>query len=155
MHKTARTGTSDRAKTRRSRRSRGRRLSPRRSTRTTTSRAQETPSQDRRHPGNGACPKERYLAQDKRSQARSRMPARRHRRSRTPSHRQRRTGETWKRTSRSKASYIVHDVTDEKAPPDDERQDQGQSSACPEVLIGKRLPPAQPICRQNAQTNGN
>ena len=42
-----------------------------------------------------------------------------------PFRKQMRTGETRARTSRPEAHDVVHDVTDEKAPPDDERKDRG------------------------------
>src|SRR5579862_1633886 len=56
------------------------------------------------------------------------------------------------RTS-SEAPDVVDDVTDEEAPPNNERKDSGQGCLDLAALIDTRLTPADPICRQHAQAD--
>src|SRR5262249_25443113 len=46
-------------------------------------------------------------------------------------------------------------VTDEEAPPNNERQNGGQGRRCPVAFIGKWLTPAYPICWQQAEADRN
>jgi hypothetical protein len=56
-------------------------------------------------------------------------------------------------TSRPKTHDVIHDVTDEKAPPNNKPKDRGQSRRCPAALIGMRPPPTYPICWQQAEAD--
>src|SRR6476660_3485105 len=58
---------------------------------------------------------------------------------------------TGARTSRREASDVVHDMSDQKAPPDDEGKDRGQGGSRSRGFVGTRLPPANPVSRQECQ----
>src|SRR5208282_5324673 len=68
---------------------------------------------------------------------------------------QTRTGGSRAWTSRPEAHHVVQDMTDEKAPPDDESQDRGQGGPRSSALVDKRPPPGGPIGRQQAQAYGD
>ena len=46
-------------------------------------------------------------------------------------------------------------MTDQKAPPDDEGKDRGQRGARSRGFAGTRLPPANPVGRQQRQPDGD
>src|SRR6516164_10203519 len=72
-----------------------------------------------------------------------------------PSRRPGRSGGRPDWTSRSEPHDIVRDVTDEEAPPNNERQNGCQRRRCPVAFIGKWLTPAYPICWQQAEADRN
>src|SRR6266404_7328427 len=74
---------------------------------------------------------------------------------RTPFRMRIQTSETSATTSRPKAHDVVHDVTNQEAPPDDESKDGGQGSARQGGLVCARPPPANPIGRQQSQPDGD
>src|SRR5215472_16819802 len=72
-----------------------------------------------------------------------------------PSRRPGRSGGTPGWSSRSEPHDIVRDVTDEEAPPNNERQNGGQGRGYAVAFNGKRLTPAYPICWQQAEADRN
>src|SRR5271154_4540609 len=70
-----------------------------------------------------------------------------------PSRRQRRSDGMLRRKSLAKAHEIVSDVSDEKIPPDDEPQEGRQNSARPYLGVCPRPTPANPIGREQCQTD--
>src|SRR5262245_21510599 len=68
---------------------------------------------------------------------------------------QMRSGETRARTSRPEASDVVHDVSDQKAPPDDEGKDRGHGGSRSRGFLRARLPPANPVSRQECQPDSD
>src|SRR5215472_14203133 len=72
-----------------------------------------------------------------------------------PCRRPGRSGGTLDWTSRSEPHDVVRDVADEKAPPNNERENDGQGRRCPITFIGKWLTPAYPICWQQAEADRN
>src|SRR5262249_57954353 len=68
---------------------------------------------------------------------------------------QMRTCETRARASWPEAHGIVQDVSDQKAPPDDEGKDQGQGGRRSGRLVDSLLSPTNPIGRQQRQSDGD
>jgi hypothetical protein len=68
---------------------------------------------------------------------------------------QMRTCETRARASWPEAHDIVQDVSDQKAPPDDEGKDQGQGGRRSGRFVGSLLSPTNPIGWQQRQSDGD
>src|SRR6476646_3969439 len=68
---------------------------------------------------------------------------------------QMRSGETRARTSCPEASDVVHDVSDQKAPPDDEGKDRGHGGSRSRGFVGTRLPPTNPVGRKECQPDSD
>jgi hypothetical protein len=65
-----------------------------------------------------------------------------------------RTGDMPNRTLPPEASDIVHDVTNEEGPPDDECKEQSQGSAYMIAATINRLTPTRPVCGEHTQAYG-
>src|SRR5580765_8052104 len=72
-----------------------------------------------------------------------------------PTRMQMRSGEMVARKSRPEASDVVHDVSDQKAPPDDEGKDERHGRSRSRGFVGTRPPPANPVSRQECQPDGD
>ena len=72
-----------------------------------------------------------------------------------PTRMQMRTCETTARASSPETHDVVQDVSDQKAPPDDEGKDQGQGGRRSGRFVGSLLPPTNPIGRQQRQSDGD
>ena len=68
---------------------------------------------------------------------------------------QMRTCETMEVASSPETHDIVQDVTDQKAPPDDEGKDQGQGGRRSRGFVGSLLSPTNPIGGQHCQPDGD
>src|SRR5262245_3209934 len=65
------------------------------------------------------------------------------------------TGETTEVLSSPETHDVVQDVTDQKAPPDDEAKDEGKGGCRSRIVVGKLLAPTNPIGRQQCHADGD